>query len=208
MTDEIKITEEQIDILAELINIGMGRAAASLNELLNSFISLQIPKVWVFKIDSIPEELARFGEDPLFIVRQNFEGPFSGNVALIFPPESANSLVSVLTGEKDDSPDIDSMRAGTLCEIGNILINGVLGSICNVLECFVNFSLPDYTEGTVDFLMKEVASNSNREIILMAKTCFSIEEYNIEGHFLLLLDTNSFDNLISAVNDLEKREGE
>ena len=206
MNDEINITEEQIDILAELINIGMGRAAASLNELLDSFISLQIPKVWVFRTDSIPDELKKFGENTLSVVKQNFEGPFSGNVALVFPPESANSLVSVLTGEKADSPDIDSVKAGTLCEIGNILINGVLGSICNVLECFVDFSLPDYTESTINFLLNEVALRSKRNVILMAKTCFSIKEYNIEGHFLLLLDTISFDNLISAVNDLEKKE--
>jgi len=40
----------------------------------------------------------------------------------------------------------------------------------------------------------------------MAKTCFTIEELKIEGHFLLLLDTESFDCLIDAVNVLENQE--
>ena len=202
----INITTEQVDILTELINIGMGRAASSLNELLDSFISLQIPRVWVFRIDSIPEELAKFGDNALFIVRQDFQGPFSGKVALIFPPESASSLVSLLTGEEEGSADLDSVRAGTLCEIGNILINGVLGSICNVLECTVNFSLPTYTENNIPTLLEEVISKSKEKIILMAKTCFTIRELNIEGHFLLLLDTESFDCLINAVNSLDKKE--
>jgi len=202
----INISNEQIDILTELINIGMGRAAASLNELLDSFISLQIPRVWVFRVDSVPEELAKFGSNPLFIVRQDFQGPFSGKVALIFPPESASSLVSVLTGEEEGTADLDSVRAGTLCEIGNILINSVLGSICNVLECTVNFSLPNYIESNIPTILEQVISKSKEKIILMAKTCFTIEELKIEGHFLLLLDTESFDSLINAVNALDNKE--
>jgi len=202
----VNISPEQIDILTELINIGMGRAAASLNELLDSFISLQIPRVWVFRVDAVPEELSKFGNSSLFIVRQDFQGPFSGKVALIFPPESASSLVSVLTGEEEGTADLDSVRAGTLCEIGNILINGVLGSICNVLECTVNFSLPSYIESNIPTLLEQVISRSKEKIILMAKTCFTIEELKIEGHFLLLLDTESFDCLIDAVNALENQE--
>ncbi|MBN1522651.1 MAG: response regulator [Candidatus Aureabacteria bacterium] len=203
---DVDISERQVDILTELINIGMGRAAASLNELLSSFISLQIPRVWVFRIDAIPDELKKFGTTSLFIVRQDFEGPFAGKVALIFPPKSATSLVSALTGENEGSADLDSLRAGTLCEIGNILINSVMGSICNVLECAVNFSLPDYTEANIPTLLEQVISKSKEKIILMAKTCFTIEELKIEGHFLLLLDTESFDSLIDAVNALEKKE--
>ncbi len=201
---EINIPERHIDILSEMINIGMGRAAASLNELLNSFISLQIPKVWIFKMDSMPEELARFGDSPLFIIRQNFEGPFSGRVALIFPPDSAKSLICAVTGE--EYIGMDSMKAGTLCEIGNILINGVMGSICNVLESTVNFSLPEFMEKNIPYLINDVVGDSRDEIILMAKTCFTIEDLKIEGHFLLLLDSKSFSNLIKAVEELEKKE--
>jgi len=203
---DVDISGKQVDILTELINIGMGRAAGSLNELLNSFIALQIPRVWVFKIDSVPDELKKFGDNDLFIVRQDFYGPFAGKVALIFPPDSASSLVSALTEEMEGSPDLDSVRAGTLCEIGNILINGVLGSICNVLESTVSFSLPDYVEINIAKLLDQVISKSKEKIILMAKTCFTIEELKIEGHFLLLLDTESFDSLIDAVNELENKE--
>jgi len=202
----VDVSERQVDILTELINIGMGRAAASLNELLSSFISLQIPRVWVFKVDSVPDELAKFGNSSLFIVRQDFDGPFAGKVALIFPPESASSLVSALTGEEEGTADLDSVRAGTLCEIGNILINGVLGSICNVLESAVSFSLPDYIESNIPVLLEQVISKSSEKIILMAKTCFTIEELKIEGHFLLLLDTESFDSLILSVDALEQKE--
>jgi len=203
---DVDISDRQVDILTELINIGMGRAAASLNELLNSFISLQIPRVWVFKIDSIPEELKKFGDSDLFIVRQDFHGPFAGKVALIFPPDSASALVFALTEKDNSSADLDSVRASTLCEIGNILINGVLGSICNVLESTVSFSLPDYLEINIPKLLQQVISKSKEKIILMAKTCFTIEELKIEGHFLLLLDTESFDSLIDAVNSLEQTE--
>ena len=205
-SQNILITPKQIDIFTELINIGMGRAAASLNDLLGSFINLRIPKVMVFQIDNIPEELAKFGGEPMSIVRQDFKGHFAGKVALIFSSESASSLVSAITGEREETPDIDSIRAATICEVGNILINSVLGSVCNILKQPVSFTLPEYIKMSIPPLLKEVSAKAKKEIVLMVKTLFSVEALKIEGQFLLLLDIGSFQKLIEAVNELEQKE--
>ena len=39
------LTDEQQDILTELVNIGVGRAAASLSELVGKRIDLNVPKL-------------------------------------------------------------------------------------------------------------------------------------------------------------------
>ena len=42
-----KLTEFQFDALTEVINIGVGRAASILNEMIETHISLQIPEIKV-----------------------------------------------------------------------------------------------------------------------------------------------------------------
>ena len=42
------LTPDQIDALKELINIGIGRSASMLNEMVNTRVYLQVPSVKVF----------------------------------------------------------------------------------------------------------------------------------------------------------------
>uniref|UniRef100_A0ACD5GZE0 Uncharacterized protein n=1 Tax=Desertifilum tharense IPPAS B-1220 TaxID=1781255 RepID=A0ACD5GZE0_9CYAN len=51
---------------------------------------------------------------------------------MIFPTESASTLVSLLTGEKPGTPDLEAVKIGTLLEVGNIVLNGVVGTVSNL----------------------------------------------------------------------------
>ncbi len=41
----MNISDEQLDTIKELFNIGVGRAAQTLSTMLNSFIQLEVPTV-------------------------------------------------------------------------------------------------------------------------------------------------------------------
>jgi len=86
----------------------------------------------------------------------SFDGSFSGNAALIFSPESAMILVSTLTDEPPIPGEMDALCMGTLTEVGNILMNGVIGSISNALQAKMHFSLPGYMESEADDLMTHI----------------------------------------------------
>ncbi|MGL4619165.1 MAG: hypothetical protein ACRCZS_08915, partial [Chroococcidiopsis sp.] len=118
-----QLTEDQIDALKELINIGVGRAASLLNEMVGFPIRLEIPFIQVFAVEDLQQELiARFNKNYLATVRLGFTGSINGSAELVFPTESASTLVSVLTGEDLGSPDLDAVKIGTLTEVGNIVI--------------------------------------------------------------------------------------
>ncbi len=51
----MNITPEQIDTLKELVNIGVGRAANMLNQLVQSRIYLQVPSINVFHLSKDEE---------------------------------------------------------------------------------------------------------------------------------------------------------
>ena len=130
----MNITDDQIDTLKELVNIGMGQAAGVLNEMVSAHIKLSVPLVEIVSLSGLNHKLQLLSKDRLAKVQINFNGPFSGTAAMVLAPASAVNLVATLTGEQPGTPDLDSVRAGTLSEVGNIVINGVMGTIVNVLK--------------------------------------------------------------------------
>ncbi|MCC5620868.1 chemotaxis protein CheC [Nostoc sp. CHAB 5715] len=195
----MNVTAEELDALQELINIGVGRAASLLNEMLDSYIRLKIPVVKVLTANEAYQELTkRFHDDTLASVKLRFTGSFYGTASLIFPPDSASTLVAVLTGE-DPSADLDAVKIGTLSEIGNIVINGVMGSLTNVLRRHVNYTLPVYLEDTLENLLLSAYESDSK--ILLAQASFTIERLEIIGDIILIFLVGTFDALISAMKD-------
>jgi chemotaxis protein CheC len=193
------MTPEQIDALKELINIGVGRAAGMLNQMVNIRVHLKVPFVRVLMLSNLVSELEELGSENLSTVKLNFKEGFSGTAALIFPTVSASNLVAVLTGEKVGSLDLDSVRAGTLKEVGNIMINGIMGSIGNVLKFRINYSIPSYAENTIKQLISLNENNKNKAVVL-ARTRFILYEHQVEGDIILFFDMASFDKLSNSIN--------
>ncbi|MBN1219352.1 MAG: chemotaxis protein CheC [Anaerolineae bacterium] len=195
----MKPTPDQIDTLKELINIGVGRAAGMLNSMLQSQVLLEVPYVKIFSLLTLKEEMGKLGSQKLSTVRLSFKGPFSGVASLVFPPDSAGKFVDVLTGEEPATPDLDSIRIGTLTEVGNIILNGVMGSIGNVLDRRINYSVPTYIEDNIERLLLADGLDADTTILL-AHTHFTIEQLCIEGDIILLFEVGSFDALLSAID--------
>jgi chemotaxis protein CheC len=186
-----------MDALTELINIGLGRAAAILNEMATSHVKLVSPRIEVLSLDALIMGKGRQLDASLSAVKMLFTGTMAGAAFLAFPPESALRLVSLLTGEDQDSPDLDSLKMETLNEVGNIVLNGVLGSIANALEGTMTYTIPSYHEGTLKRLFTENVNDDDTVVLAVAE--FSVEERNVHGDTLLILEPKSFMTLLSSI---------
>ena len=138
----MEISEEQIDAIKELFNLGVGQSANLLNEMLDTKISLEIPDVEIISAKNYLEKTSSISTNSFCVVEQSFDGFLTGKASLAFPPDSAYRLVSLLTGEKIGSHELGSVIDGTLVEVGNIVINGLLGSVSNTFNSGFNISLP------------------------------------------------------------------
>jgi chemotaxis protein CheC len=137
-------------------------------------------------------------QEPVASVQMTFRGSLDGSAFLIFPQPSALKLITLLTGDESRPDDLDSIRSGTLTEIGNILINSVVGTLSNVLGRPLHYSLPVYAEEPVAGLLA-AERHEERPLILLAKTSFVIRQMQIEGNLLLLFELKSFDSLLGAI---------
>ncbi|HAG82857.1 MAG TPA: chemotaxis protein CheC [Cyanobacteria bacterium UBA12227] len=196
----MKLTIDQIDALKELINIGVGQAAGMLNEMIEFPIRLQIPEIRLLSPLELQNELKeRMGKDPLSAVQLGFSGSFTGSAQLVFPTESAATLVSVLTGETLESPDLDSIKISTISEVGNIVVNGVMGSIGNVLNRPLDYAVPTYAEEKIEHLLP-ISQSHDDATVLLAQAHFNIEELQVQGDIVLFFDVGSFEVLLEAIS--------
>ena len=122
---KLLLSDKQNDALKEMINIGVGKGAAMLNAILDTHINLEVPFVSVLTQSEFFDDLSRNQFESIAAVNLAFKGDLSGNVELIFPRESAVNLVAALTDSDPKNVVMDTIRSGTLSEIGNIVINAI-----------------------------------------------------------------------------------
>ena len=194
-------TPRQMDALKELINIGVGRAAASLNQLVKMRVVLEVPFIKILSPLQFKEEMADLGDWNMASVKMGFYGPFSGTAALVISPASASKLVGVLAGAEDNAGREAADRE-TLREVGNIVVNGVLGSLGNILRHQMSYSLPAYSETTVKnlFFSEKIG---NETVFLLVRTRFAVQEIEVEGNIILLFTVGAFDALLDAIDEMQ-----
>lgn len=198
------LTDEQKDILEEIINIGVGKAANLLNTIINQHIELEVPEIRLIDINSLHKELHTIENSTFSSTAMNFSGGISGTANLLFSSSDATLLVQTFGQNNDISEDIDALKSGVLNEIGNIVLNSLIGTLANFTHQNLNYNVPLYREGKLNDIF-DFYNEGFSNMIIIAHTRFKISELNIIGDFILLLEVGSLDKLLrlTTLNDNE-----
>jgi chemotaxis protein CheC len=198
----MSIAGDQLDGLKELLTIGAGRAASLLNELTGLHISLDVPHAHVCAPDSGGTIFGAGNQGQLAVVTMPFHGSFSGSSNLIIGQEEATKLVSLISEDDGSSHELDETTRGTLTEVGNIVLNGVMGSVGNVLSHHLDYGVPTLVVGTLPELKQSMIRDA--AAVVMAKVRFSVKGHEIAGEIVLLFDVGSFYGFMSSLDGLSQ----
>ncbi len=119
----VELTALQQDALIELLNIGFGRAGASLSQLTGDRVLLEVPKVTIHPIDEVAHALESVITSDVASVHQIFSGPVAGDALLMLDQSGAAILEALLTSESALPLAIDASAREVITEVGNILLN-------------------------------------------------------------------------------------
>ncbi|OPX69193.1 MAG: hypothetical protein A4E37_00756 [Methanoregulaceae archaeon PtaB.Bin056] len=186
-----------LDGIRELINIGVGKAAGILGELTSSHVILEVPTLYIGEVGNAEGPGEGLGNAPLSMVFIDFSGPMRGRMAIMFSPESAANLVILLTNEDDTTAEMDMIRSETLTEVGNVLINGVMGTIGNFLGQPLAFALPVYVQNRAAYLS---APFKEKDHYLFASTQFKVKGRSVHGDMLIVLEMGSLQPLVKKIH--------
>lgn len=206
MTDNtIALDELERDALTELVNIGVSRAAASLRKMVNKQVILSVPSVEIVTRKSAASLIGQRESESLIAVQQQFEGPFSGRALLIFPESNGLSLVRAIVGDEMGEADLIDMEEEALAETGNVILNGCLGSMANMLQHTLKMSLPDVRRGDSTLLFEVLGAANEDSFVLFLYINFSVRERNIRGYIAMIMDLPSLEKLKQLIADFIDR---
>jgi len=190
-------TSIQIDAIEKLINAGLSRAASVLNTLLKSPIRFGVSFIKILPHTELMGALDGFSGDRISAVEMTFSGRISGNLSVVFKKDAATALVSALAGDEMVDLEVETIRQGTLCEVGNIVLNAVIGSIANLLNLQFVYSVPSYIEDTPERLFGTKPSDPD-ESMLLVRTQFSVDELSIGEDIVLFIKVKVISQLLKA----------
>lgn len=202
---DVSLDELERDALTELVNIGVGRAAASLRKMVNKQVILSVPSVEIVTRKSAAALIGQRESEELVAVRQQFEGPFAGRALLIFPESNGLSLVRAILGDDMPQDELEAMESEALAETGNVILNGCLGSMANMLQHTLKMSLPVVQRGDSDVLFEVLGQSAEESFVLFLYINFSVHEHDIRGYIAMIMDLPSLDKLKQLIGNFVDR---
>ena len=203
----MELTYTQRDALTELINIGYGRAAGALSELTGYRITLEVPRLGMHPIDDIAPLLTRMIEGEVASVNQVFTGPLSGNALLLLDEKAAVMLSELLTDDVSPSGVFDSGAREIITEVGNILLNALLGVFGNLLQVQVSFAVPRLRVDSIESVLQSISvREEDLRYALMIHTRFRLRANNVTGYLIIILGITSLDRMLTELEKWEERQ--
>nr|WP_309099367.1 chemotaxis protein CheC [Fredinandcohnia onubensis] len=200
------INSTHLDILKEIGNIGVGHSATALSKLLNRKIDMQVPNVKIVSFDEMMD-FAGGAENVVAGIFFRIEGDITGNMFFILQLPQATKLIQDLLGDEDFSFESkqSDMGISALQEVGNILFGSYLTSLSDFTQLNLYPSVPgfsiDMVGAIIGYGLIELSQVSDYAIVI--ETAISEtekhEHNNINGHFLLLPDPDSFGKIFTAL---------
>jgi chemotaxis protein CheC len=201
---DVALGELERDALTELVNIGVSRAAAALRKMVGQQVLLSVPSIEVISHREAAALLGERESGDLVAVRQDFSGAFSGRALLIFPKANSLELVRAVVGQEMSVDDIAEMEEEALAETGNVILNGCLGTMANMLQRSLSMSLPAVLRGDGARLFA-LESPSDQGLVLFLYINFSIRDRDIRGYIAMVMDMPSLVALKLLIGDFISR---
>lgn len=189
------LTELHLDALTEVFNVGAGRAAASLSEIVGDEVKLSVPSIEIKKSSEADTSVIELNSARFGAVSQQFSGPFEAEAILLFTEDHALEIVRDMMGSQMSIEELAEFEQEAMCELGNIILNACLSAMADMLKISLNSSLPSYKIATTDEIFQGICNSSDQPYVLVLHIDLTIEKRHSEGHLIFLLSSMSLHKL-------------
>jgi chemotaxis protein CheC len=223
-------TEEQMDFIREMMNIGAGNAATALQQLLQCPVDVIIPRVHILPVAQVTSILDNPIE-PVACVRMGMVGDIGGAMFFIVPEESSEKLVKIaekaqmgtriLPGQKHGEEDFSA-----IVEIGNILSGVYLAAVHDFCGLNINHTVPVLAVDMIQPLLDEALIKTSIQMhtsvlvenefmiggppvepVILIEHDIVLEKQSIKTFMLMIPSAESIKPLIDALGQAKKAYG-
>lgn len=192
----MNISDDLKDMLTEVFNIGVGRSASALSDMLNCTIEMKIPNLYFLSRESLENYFDNINEDKYICVIQRFHGGLEGLGSMAFPITRGKTLVDNMLNVTSFKPDFGSMEIEAIQEVGNIIINAIGGAFSNTFWIKMEYDVPEilFIKHPIPF---EESSPKDTTFYNFATTTLKVKEVDIEGTLNMMFGYSNLEFLES-----------
>ncbi|MEN9479245.1 MAG: hypothetical protein RLZZ298_640 [Pseudomonadota bacterium] len=199
------LNELQRDALGEIFNIGVGRAASSLSQIVNDTVLLSAPEVTLVHREDAAKVLLGSEFRQFSTVSQHFSGAFDAEAMLVFPESNALEIVRLMVGPHMSVEELSEFEQEAMCEVGNIILNACMSALADLFHLSLNGTLPVHRFGDTESLT--FLAGSQEQMVLVLQVDMTISQQRVQGHILFLLSVVSMQSLLDCLDIYLREQG-
>ena len=205
--NKLVLTEEQLDFLKEMMNIGAGNVATALHKMLQHPVDLIIPKVHILSVTRVPS-IFDSPSLPVVCVKMGMVGDVDGSVLFIISGEYQETLLSMVEQAtpgfvrlKTIKLKPDELELSAIKEVGNIVTGVYLTAIHDFCRLNIYHTVPmpaiDMVQAVLDEILIEL--NYRTEMSIAVENEFTIGQYPVKTYLLVIPSADSVGVLANSI---------
>ncbi|WHH59407.1 chemotaxis protein CheC [Petroclostridium sp. X23] len=197
------------DVLREVFNISVGQSASILSEIIDKKILLNVPDVKILHLKDSKSDINAYlnsvVEGTIMVSSISFQEDVAGKASLIFPADKMRNFINLCMhenhGHEYGDLNFTDVDFDIIKEVGNIILNSIIGELGNYLYIKFSYSLPE-VQVFNNINIEEILGKEEYTYILMLYITFDIEDSKIEGAIAINLTLNSLEEIMTKINTM------
>ncbi|MGQ9830226.1 MAG: chemotaxis protein CheX [Thermochromatium sp.] len=195
----VVLSDLQRDALGELFNLGVGRAAHSLSQMVCDEIELSAPSVDLIQAHALAEILSSSEFRELSLVTIDFTGPFISKAMLLFPERNALAILGNIIDPDLTPEELSEFEQEAMCEIGNVILNACMSALAEEFGIELYGGLPEHHIGTIDSWPIFTDGHPEQQLLLL-KIQLAMRQQLIQGYLVCLMSVESLPDLLACLD--------
>lgn len=195
------MNELERDIIREILNIGLARAADSFAVIAQERVMLEVPNLDLLPSTDIITRVRNY-QMRYVAIQSDIRGDFNGSTFMFFSGQHIQRLSRVcLRMQVTDTLVLDELQQSLLLEISNIITGALVTQLANILKANIYGAPPLAPTGDLATAMHSLMPDSDtlQPLIFSVITQFSDKDNSVELPLMLFFDRATFEKILEII---------
>jgi chemotaxis protein CheC len=201
---DLSMTDLERDIIREILNIGLARAADSFAVIAQERVLLEVPNIDLLMSDDIMRKVREY-QSKHVAIQSDIRGDFNGTTLMFFSGQHIQRLSRVcLRMQIPDSLEVNELQESLLLEISNIITGALVTQLANILKANIYGAPPTAPRGDIAAAMQTLLPQQQLQpLIFSVITQFSDKDNMVELPLMLFFDRVTFAKILEIIRSYD-----
>lgn len=198
------MTELERDIIREILNIGLARAADSFAVIAQERVLLEVPSIDLLMSNDILSKVREY-QSRHVPIQSDIRGDFNGTTLMFFSGQHVQRLSRVcLRMQTSETLEVNELQESLLLEISNIITGALVTQLANILKANIYGAPPIAPRGDIAESMQNLVPEQQLQpLIFSVITQFSDRDNMVELPLMLFFDRVTFEKILEIIRSYD-----